>query len=226
MCGRYELHTPMEDIARRFDAHTTDEASALPPRYNIAPSLRVAVVRETTRGRFLEAMSWGLVPAWVKEVSRVRPINARAETLFDKPMFRAAIRRRRCLVPADGFYEWQAGPGRKQPFRIGMVDGAPFAMGGIWEYWARPGQQPLVSCAIVVTGANELVAAIHERMPVIIGPEDYARWLDPASMNQAQIEALLAPYPAELMRAQPVSTLVNDVNNDGPALVEPLTPSH
>ena len=137
MCGRYEAHTPVEEIARRFDARLTPEAALLPPRYNIAPTLAVPVVRESSGGRLLEAMTWGLMPSWAKDPSGARPINARAETIFDKPMFRNAIRRRRCLIPADGFYEWHAEPQRKQPYHIGMVDGALFAFAGIWEYWAR-----------------------------------------------------------------------------------------
>ena len=137
------------------------------------------MVRESSDGRLLEAMTWGLVPSWAKDPSGARPINARAETIFDKPMFRNAIRRRRCLIPADGFYEWRTEPQRKQPYHIGMVDGALFAFAGIWEYWARAPEEPRVTCAIIVTQANELMARIHERMPVIIAPEDYARWLDP-----------------------------------------------
>jgi len=137
MCGRYEVHTPIEEIARRFDAVLTEEAAALPPRYNVAPSLRIPVVRQAKEGRELEAMTWGLLPSWAKDASGVRPINARTETVFEKPMFRNAIKRRRCIIPVDGFYEWQQGPLRKQPWHIGMADGSVFALGGIWEYWAR-----------------------------------------------------------------------------------------
>jgi putative SOS response-associated peptidase YedK len=135
-------------------------------------------------------------------------------------MFRNAIRRRRCLIPADGFYEWQAGPQRKQPHHVGMVDAALFAFAGIWEYRARDGQTPRVTCAIIVTHANELMAPIHDRMPVIIAPEDYARWLDPAGTDQAGIARMLLPYAAELMRAYPVSSRVNDARNDDAQLVK------
>jgi putative SOS response-associated peptidase YedK len=222
MCGRYEVHTPVAEIARRFDARLTDEAAALPARYNVAPTLRVPVVRASTPGRLLEAMTWGLVPGWAKDLSGIKPINARAETVFDSPMFRNAVRRRRCLVPADGFYEWQVRAGRKQPFHIGMADGGVFAFGGIWEYWAREGEEPRVTCAILVTRANELMAAIHDRVPVIIAPEDYAAWLDPQTGERSALAQLFEPYPAELMRATAVGTRVNNVKNDGPDLVAPL----
>jgi putative SOS response-associated peptidase YedK len=221
MCGRYEVHTPVEEIARRFDARLTPAAAVLPPRYNIAPTLAVPVVRESSDGRRLEAMTWGLVPSWAKDPAGARPINARAETIFDKPMFRNAIRRRRCLLPADGFYEWRTEPQRKQPYHIGMVDRALFAFAGIWEYWARAPEEPRVTCAIIVTQANELMARIHERMPVIIAPEDYARWLDP-NADQGSIAGMLAPFPSELMRAHAVGTRVNSAKNDGPELLEPV----
>jgi len=222
MCGRYEVHTPVEDVARAFDARPTEEAAALPPRYNVAPSLRVPVVRESRKGRQLEAMTWGLVPSWAKDLAGAKPINARAETVFDKAMFRNAIIRRRCLVPADGFYEWQAGPARKQPFHVGMAGGELFAFGGIWEYWAAEGHEPLVSCAIIVTRPNELLSKIHNRMPVIVRPDDYSRWLDPGLADREAIEPMLEPFPAELMRAYPISTRVNDVKNEGPELVAPV----
>jgi putative SOS response-associated peptidase YedK len=222
MCGRYELHTPVEEIARRFDAALTDEAAALPPRYNIAPTLRVPVVRAAAHGREVEAMTWGLLPSWAKDAAGVKPINARAETVFDKPMFRNAIKRRRCLVPADGFYEWRAGPAGKQPFHIGMADDSPFAFAGIWEYWATPDYEPVVSCAILVTAANELMAKIHDRMPVIVRPDHYAAWLDPKLIDSPAIAPMLEPYPAEEMRAYPVSTRVNNARNEGPDLARPV----
>ena len=222
MCGRYEVHAPIEEIARRFDAFITDEAARLPPRYNVAPSLKVPAIRVRHDRRELDALSWGLVPSWAKNASGTRPINARAETIFDKPMFRNAIQRRRCLMPANGFYEWQQRRGGKQPWHVGMADGAVFALGGVWEYWAKEGAEPIVSCAVIVTDANELMKPIHERMPVIIAPEDYARWLDADVQDPAQIGTLLSPFPADRMRAYPVSTLVNNAKNEGPELVRPL----
>jgi putative SOS response-associated peptidase YedK len=222
MCGRYELHTPVEELARRFDAPLTDEAAALPARYNIAPTLRVPVVRVADKGRRIEAMTWGLLPSWAKDPAGVKPINARVETVFEKPMFRNAIKRRRCLVPADGFYEWRADPTGKQPFHIGMVDGSPFAFGGLWEYWAMPDHEPVVSCAILVTEANDLMAKIHDRMPVIVRPEHYASWLDPKLADPRVIAPMLEQFPAEEMRAYPVSTRVNNTRNEGPDLLHPL----
>jgi putative SOS response-associated peptidase YedK len=224
MCGRYQVHTPVEEIARQFDAFITAEAAQLPPRYNVAPSLLVPAVRIRHDRRELSALSWGLVPGWAKTPSANRPINARAESVFDKPMFRNAVQRRRCLIPADGFYEWQVRSGGKQPWHVSIADGSLFALGGVWEYWAKEGVQPIVSCAIIVTDANDLMRPIHERMPVIIAPEDYARWLDVEVQDQEQIMPLLAPFPAERMRAFPISSLVNNAKNEGPNLVRPLVP--
>jgi putative SOS response-associated peptidase YedK len=221
MCGRYEVHTPVEEIARIFGAQPEVEAAALPPRYNVAPTLRVPVVRTGRHGRALEAMTWGLVPGWAKDLSGPKPVNARAETVFDKPMFRTAIRRRRCLLPADGFYEWQQRPGGKQPYHIGMADGQVFALGGIWEYWAREGQPALVSCAVIVTHANTLMASIHDRIPVVIDPRDYSAWLS-ADADDGAIMRMLAPFPPERMRAYPVSTRVNNVKNDAPDLIQQI----
>src|SRR6478609_2853833 len=158
MCGRYEVHSPVEELAREFDAVLRADPAQLPPRYNIAPSLQVPVVRMRKGVRELAALSWGLLPSWSKKEKGNRPINARAETLFEKPMFRNAITKRRCLIPADGFYEWQQRPGGKQPWHIGMIDESMFALGGIWEYWAVEGHEPVLSCAIIVTDANELIA--------------------------------------------------------------------
>jgi putative SOS response-associated peptidase YedK len=225
MCGRYEVHTPVEDIAREFAAALHADPQTLPPRYNVAPSLQVPVIRVRKGKRELAALSWGLLPSWKKDAQGNRPINARAETLFDKPMFRNAIARRRCLIPADGFYEWQRRPGGKQPWHIGMLDGSMFALGGIWEYWAVEGVQPVLSCAIIVTDANELVRTLHERMPLIIAREDWNRWLDPELTDPVEIEKLLQPFPAELMRAYPVSSRVNNAKNDDAALIEPLAQS-
>lgn len=222
MCGRYEVHTPVEEIARRFEARLTPAAAALQPRYNVAPTLAVPVVRESREGRMLEAMTWGLLPSWAKDPAAAKPINVRAESVFDKPMFKNAIQRRRCLIPADGFYEWQAGPQRKQPYHVGMADGALFAFAGIWEYWARTGYEPRITCAILVTQANELIARVHERMPVIVAREDYAKWLDSATADPASIASMLTPFPSELMRAHAVGTRVNSARNEGVDLLEPL----
>lgn len=222
MCGRYELHSPIEELVREFDAVLRADPEQVPPRYNVAPSLMVPVIRVRKGARELAALSWGLLPSWSKNAEGNRPINARAETLFEKPTFRNAITRRRCLIPADGFYEWRRGPAGKQPWHIGMIDDKTFALGGIWEYWAAEGQDPVLSCAIIVTDANELVRKLHERMPLIIAREDWDRWLDPELTDPAEIQALLKPYPAEEMRAYPVSSRVNNVKNDDATLIEPV----
>lgn len=222
MCGRYELHSPVEEIAREFDAVLRADPSQVPPRYNIAPSLQVPVIRVRKGERELAALSWGLLPSWSKSVKGPRPINARAETLFEKPMFRRAIAQRRCLIPADGFYEWQERPGGKQPWHVGMIDDSTFALGGIWEFWATPGEDPVLSCAVIVTHANELMAHIHDRMPLIIAREDWDRWLDPELTDPDAIQQLLKPFPADEMRAYRVSTRVNNARNEDPELVRPL----
>jgi putative SOS response-associated peptidase YedK len=221
MCGRYQVHTPVEDIAREFGAVATPEAALFQPLYNVAPSLEVPVIRLRGNTRELALLRWGLVPSWSKDLSGSKPINARAETILELPTFRNAIRRRRCLIPADGFYEWQKRAGTRQPWHIGMVDGALFAFGGIWEYWAKPGEVPVLSCAIIVTGANEQLEKIHDRMPVIIAPEDYERWLEP-ELRDAEIARMMVPYPADEMRAYPVSTRVGNAKNEGPELIEPV----
>ncbi len=222
MCGRYQVHTPIEQIAREFHAVLTEDTAELVPRYNVAPSLKVPAVRVRGSVRELTALTWGLVPSWAKDLSGTRPINARAETVFDAPLFRTAIRRRRCLLPANGFYEWQQRAGGRQPWHIDMLDGRLFALGGIWEYWRSTADKAVVSCAIVVTDANELMAEIHQRMPVIIARADYARWLDSSWSDPAEIANLLVPYPADEMRAYPVSMRVNNAKNEGADLARPV----
>ncbi len=218
MCGRYDLNTPPIKLKTRFQTDFGRIAQELSPRYNIAPSMPVPVIRIEDGKRWAALMTWGLVPRWTKDVSGVNLINARGESLAEKPMFRDAYKRRRCLIPADGFYEWKRDAAGKQPWRFTMADKEPFAMAGIWEEWGKEGGKRQ-TCAIITIGANELMAPIHDRMPVIISPETYARWLDPA--NESVFE-LLVPYPAEEMVAYPVSTRVNTPKNDDPALIEPL----
>jgi putative SOS response-associated peptidase YedK len=223
MCGRYSLTSPTEAVRRMFDF---PERPNLAVRVNIAPSQDVAAVRLGADGasaRHFAWLRWGLIPSWAKEPGiGNRMINARAETIAEKPAFRAAFRRRRCLIPADGFYEWKTERGRKQPYRIALEGGAPFAFAGLWERWAGSEEASAVeSCTIVTTEANARLKAIHHRMPVILAPGAYEAWLDPATPG-AEAQALLRPAPSEWFTAYRVSPKINSPANDDPALIEPL----
>jgi putative SOS response-associated peptidase YedK len=225
MCGRYELHTHPAAIALAFGLDRPPDVHA---RYNIAPMTEVPVVRTSSEGRReLVRMRWGLVPRWAKDPSiGAKMINARGETLAEKPSFRTAYRRHRCLLPADGFYEWRevnAPHAHKEPLHIGMKDGSVFGLAGLYERWLSADGDVLDSCTIVTTEANALIRALHDRMPLIIAPQDYARWLDPAVPSA---DDLIAPYPADAMAWYPVSTRVNSVKNDDPTLVRPAGPAH
>jgi putative SOS response-associated peptidase YedK len=220
MCGRYVLYASAEKIATRF---RTKVQINLTPSYNIAPSQLVPIVREVNESRQLAMLTWGLVPFWAKAAKTAyRMINARAETVATKPAFRTAYRQRRCLIPADGFYEWQTGPYGKQPYHIGLKDGDLFAFAGLWERWEGEAGQVLESCAIIVTAANDLLRSIHERMPVILEPKDYALWLDNKSFDATRLETLLKPYPAEKMEAYAVSNRVNNPKNADESCIAPL----
>jgi len=222
VCGRFTLTTPAEILAEAFGL---DAPPDVQPRYNIAPSQPVALVRHPMAGsRRAELVRWGLVPAWTgRPWSRPPMINARADSAARSPAFRAAFTGRRCLILADGFYEWRADPGArsKQPFFIHMADRSPFAFAGLWEPPA-PGPAAEETCAILTTRPNTLVERIHDRMPVILDPRHYDRWLDPTPQDQADLEAMLVPFPAEAMTAFPVSRLVGNPRNDTPACTEPL----
>jgi len=199
------------------------EKPNFPPRHNIAPTQPVPIVlRDGGKRRFL-LVRWGLIPSWAKEVPASLLINARAETIAEKPSFRGPFRHRRALMPADGFYEWKAeGKGPKQPWLIRRVDRAPFAMAALWETWATAEGSEIDSCAIVTCEANATLAPIHHRMPVILDEKDWEKWLDPATpLKEAQ--ALLRPAPDDLLDAQPVSTRINRVANDDATLLEPAT---
>ncbi len=228
MCGRYTLRTPRDQILKRFRIARDLTPANLFERYNLAPSQPVAAVRIARDGvRELVPLRWGLIPHWAKEEKTgYSTINARVETVATKPAFRDAFRRRRCLIPADGFYEWQFSPGskRKQPWYIELKDGEPFAFAGLWERWEpRQAGEPVESCTILVTEANELVRPIHARMPVILDPTDYDAWLDPA-YDPSALHALLKPYPAHAMTAWKIGTRVNNPRNDDPACLEPALP--
>ena len=222
MCGRFTLRSPASVAAEHFAVF---EMPPFVPRFNVAPSQPVAVVRQTSEqpGRELVWLRWGLVPGWAKDPAvGNRMINARSETVAGKPAFRAAMRRRRCLVAADGFYEWQRTGKRKQPYFIHMRDDRPFAFASLWESWEGPDHSYLESCTILTTEPNDLMRPIHDRMPVILAPDDYAQWLDTKLQDPEPLLPLLKPYPDDEMAAHPISTLVNSPRNDTAKCIEPL----
>jgi putative SOS response-associated peptidase YedK len=218
MCGRYLLISPVEAMRRFFDV---GGLLNLPPRYNIAPTQDAPVVRLDKEGRReLILMRWGLVPLWAKDLSiGARCINARADSVAEKPAFRDAFERRRCLVPADGFFEWEKKGKVKQPWRIGPAEDGLMALAGVWERWRAPDGGVVRSYAVVTTDANELVRPLHDRMPVVVPPERFADWLEPQTRAE-RLREIMRPYPAERMRAFPVSRRVNDVRNDDAGCIE------
>jgi putative SOS response-associated peptidase YedK len=219
MCGRYTLASPTERLAEEFGLDGT--SVELAPNYNVAPTQGVAAVLEEGGQRRLEVLRWGLIPPWADDPGiGSRMINARSETAPGKPSFRRAFRERRCLIPADGFYEWQRTNGAKQPYYIHMEDGRPFAFAGLWESWSKGGEGEVRTCTILTTGANALVGEVHDRMPVILAHDAYDVWLDPAS-ERDELTGLLAPYPEDEMEAYPVSRFVNSPSNNDPRCIEP-----
>jgi putative SOS response-associated peptidase YedK len=219
MCGRFTLSQSAEAIASVFQL---DEVPILQPRYNIAPTQLVPTVlqKPEQRQRQLQMLRWGLIPAWAKDPAMgARLINARAETVAEKPSFRSAFRHRRCLVIADGFYEWQRQDGKKQPFYFRMHNAQPFAFAGLWERWQDPNGEIIETCTILTTDANELLRPIHDRMPVILDPKDYDLWLDPAVENSEPLQQILHPYASEAMTCYAVSTKVNNPGNDTPECI-------
>ena len=223
MCGRYTLHSSAQEIARVFEAQLTAGLEALEPRYNIAPTMAAPVVRVADTGRVIELMRWGLIPHWSREpTTPYSTFNARGEDAAGKASYRGPMRYRRCLVPVDGFYEWQKGGGGdggggKQPYLVQLTDERPFALAGLWDVWG----DELQSYTILTTRANDAMAPIHPRMPVVIRPADYARWLDPGVQTPAAVADLLAPPPSGLMKLTAVSRYVNNARNEGPRCIEP-----
>jgi putative SOS response-associated peptidase YedK len=215
MCGRFNLTASGEEIAEAFGL---DESPELAPRYNIAPTQPVAAVRLEAGRRRLGTLRWGLVPEGAPETERGY-INARAETAWQKPSFREAFAQRRCLIPATGFYEWQRTTARRRPWLFALGSGRPFAFAGLWEPPARDGAPP--TCAILTTEPNDVTRPVHDRMPVILSPDRYARWLDPRPGDAVAWRPLLVPFPAGEMTARPVSTAVNNARFDDPACLEP-----
>lgn len=220
MCGRFIQATSGEFLAERFQLPAAPDVT---PRYNVAPGQPVGAVRiAEDGGREWATLRWGLIPAWSPEPrTTYSTINARAETVADKPTYRQAFRRRRCLIPADGFYEWRRLANRKQPYCIAPADREPLAFAGLWEHWERDGQV-LESCTILVTQANALLAPIHDRMPVILGPAAETCWLDPAVTDPAILRPLLVPCPPERLQLWPVGTAVNRPGTEGANLMVPV----
>jgi len=221
MCGRFTLTVDPAEAQETFTAYTFPQKFA--PRFNIAPTQPVLVIPNDDQNT-ADFFIWGLIPMWAKDPSiGNRLINARGETLEEKPAFRGSLKYKRCLILADGFYEWKGAPGRKTktPFFIHMKDRKPFAFAGLWDSWNGPDGSQVKSCAIITTVPNELMAIIHNRMPAILHPRDYARWLDPSPQTPDQLKPLIKPFPAEMMNAYPVSTMVNAPANDTPELVLP-----
>lgn len=223
MCGRFTLSVSAEDLARLF---SLDPAGMPPllPRYNIAPTQPVLAIRaDRTGGREAVFLRWGLIPGWARDPAiGGRLINARSETAADKPSFRSAFRRRRCLVPADGFYEWRSAGRVKQPYHLHASDGGPFAIAGLWERWSAPDGLDVETCTLLTTAANEAVAAIHDRMPVIVAPPDFDRWLDPDLTDPLAVEDLLRPVATDFLAWYPVDSRVNRSGEEGADLRQPL----
>lgn len=229
MCGRFTLNKSGEAIASAFQL---TEVPQVLPHYNIAPTQLVPTVLHTAENsnavgknsvlRQFHQLRWGLIPSWAKDPQMgARLINARAETVTEKPSFRSAFRHRRCLVIADGFYEWQRQERKKQPFYFRLQNGQPFAFAGLWERWRSPDGEEIQSCTILTTEANEILRPIHDRMPVILDSKDYDLWLDPAVQNTEPLQ-LLRPYPSEAMTSYAVSTKVNNPANNTPECINSL----
>jgi putative SOS response-associated peptidase YedK len=218
MCGRFAQRTDPKKLAKTFKVMDAPNAE---PRYNIAPTQEILGVSESADGRELKFFKWGLIPSWAKDKSiGARLINARSETVTEKPAFREAFKRRRCLIPADGFYEWQRTGGKKQPYFFRMRDESPFGFAGLWERWENGGGHAIESCTILTTEANDVLRPVHDRMPVIVHQEEYSLWLEGDTREQELLRELMRPFPAEEMVGYPVSPLVNSPRNKGSELIE------
>ena len=221
MCGRFTLTADQDSFEDRFSFTGFDLGWV--PSFNIAPTQKVLTVTNDGSENRPELMRWGLVPSWAKDPKiGNRMINARSETLTEKPSFRTAFERRRCLIPADGFYEWKREGKAKKPMLITVNPGDLFAFAGLWETWKQPDDSWLLTCAIITTSANEFMTSIHDRMPVILPRESEALWLDPEEQDTAMLSELLLPYDSGRMEAYEVSTLVNSPRNNFPEVIEPV----
>jgi putative SOS response-associated peptidase YedK len=226
MCGRYTLSTPSDLLADLMEVPASPELSA---RYNIAPTQEAPIIRlagTSSAARELALLRWGLVPFWADDPTiGNRMINARAETVGEKPSFRTSFKKRRCVVPTDGFYEWQKAGSGKQPYLFRLQNRRPFGMAGLWDRWGKGEEQPLETFTILTTSPNELVAQAHHRMPVILTQPEIGRWLNPEADTKADFSSFWEPYPATEMEGFPVSTYVNNPANDTPRCIEPLSVS-
>lgn len=222
MCGRYALKTPASELATRFGL---DEVVDVAPRYNIAPGTDIPTIRHSPEGkRVMHLLRWGLVPHWAKDPSiGAKLSNARGETVAEKPSFRDAFKRRRCLVPADGFYEWRTEGRQKQPYYFSMKSGGPFALGGVWESWRAPDGAILRTCCLITTGPNEIMLPVHDRMPVIVAPDNYEAWL---TGEADEVSNLVRPYSTDEMQVWTVSKRVSRSGEEGADLVKPLGDEH
>ena len=220
MCGRYLIITTPEAVRRLFGY---PEQPNFPARYNVAPTQPIPIVRLNEGKREFALVRWGLIPSWVKDPRGFTLlINARGESVNDKPAFRNAMKRRRCLIPADGFYEWTEAGGKKRPYLVRPKHGGPIAFAGLWECWMGPHGEEMETAAIVTTQANQTLSAIHHRMPVILAPDAFDFWLDCANVDATTAAAVIAPAQEDLLEAYEISTAVNRVANDGPQLIERL----
>jgi putative SOS response-associated peptidase YedK len=224
MCGRFTQQRPTSELAEIFDAE--DRVGSPGGRFNIAPTTEAAVVVQKDRVRAVTAYRWGLIPHWAADLrAGSRMFNARAETLVTSPAFRDALRRHRCIVPVDSFYEWRREDRRRQPYRIVAADGRPLALAGLWSGWKHPETGEIVRSFTIVTGhPDAVVQPIHDRMPVILGGAEWRAWLDPELSDRGELAAILQPGSETRLEAYPVSALVNNVRFDGPELIEPLAP--
>ena len=220
MCGRFTLSQPTDAIASAFNIA---QIPPLEPRYNIAPTQLIPSILSAPGGeKQLQMLRWGLIPSWAKDAKiSTKLINARAETVSEKPSFKAAFKRRRCLIVADGFYEWQRQEKQKQPYYFRLQNAQLFAFAGLWEQWKSPDEDIINSCTILTTEANDLLRPIHDRMPVILESKDYGLWLD-SEAQQPQLQQLLRPYQADLMTSYTVSTKVNNPKNNTPECINSL----
>lgn len=223
MCGRFTNAVPFEVVSGRINAELKEVSYYTQPRFNIAPTQPVPCIRFSQQSQwYVELIRWGLVPAWADDTKvGYKMINARAETVDQKPAFRTSFRRRRCLVVADGWYEWQLVESAKQPYHLHFADRRPIGFAGLWDTW-RKGESPLETCTIITTGACPETEGIHDRMPVLVAPKDYLAWLDPEFADEAYLKSLLVPWPHGGLVATKVSTHVNQARNEGAKCIEAI----